>query len=75
MKVGAVVNIFWNMMAIQVTLGPRKYQYSKGILPPNKPAIKSMRPLGSFRNCTTVHSVPKAAKAFVMAKFRKPFGK
>ena len=30
MKVGMVVKMFWNMIAIQVTLGPRRYHWVEG---------------------------------------------
>ncbi len=35
MNVGTVVKMFWNMIAIQAMLGPRRYHCVEGIFTPN----------------------------------------
>src|SRR5215207_1361836 len=65
MKVGAVVKMFWNMIAIQVTLGPRRYQNADGMSPPKAWAMSWNRPRGLLSHSTAVHSAPNPAHNWV----------
>src|SRR5687767_9854549 len=59
MEVGAVVKIFWNMIAIQAMLGPRKYHCVDGISPPNAWTTNWIKPRGSPSQSIFLHSTPK----------------
>src|SRR5450759_3233281 len=72
MKVGAVVKMFWNMIAIQAMLGPRKYHCVEGIFPPRAVTINWINPLGSPSQSTFCQVIPNNPKNFDMKKLIYP---